>query len=377
MLKRNWDRRRRAEPRPARRWRRALLPLLALLPLCGGLGGLAQVAGAELPQLDGAHFEARDTLAAPQDDRPDARESLQYLGWSPAAFEVRCEKASDWQHDFVIRFPSAIDTGNQINDSVACEWHMARDGKGELVAAPAIVVVHESGRGMTVGKLFAFSFSRQGLHAFLVQLPGYGLRRGDRPEEVPQFVQMLRQAIADVRRARDAVVALPSVENSHIALQGTSLGGMVAASAGALDRGFDSVFLMLAGGDLFDIIQQGDRDAANLRRDLERHGLAGDRLREVIATVEPNRLAHRLDPRATWLFSGRTDTVVPLKNATSLARAAALGVDHHVILEADHYSGITLLPQMVQRVRGEIDGLMGGGSRQPPAAAPGASSSSG
>ncbi|MEZ6107250.1 MAG: hypothetical protein R3B96_14300 [Pirellulaceae bacterium] len=44
----------------------------------------------------------------------------------------------------------------KTNDLVAMEWYVARDLEGRpLDHAPAVVVVHESGRGMEVGRVIA------------------------------------------------------------------------------------------------------------------------------------------------------------------------------------------------------------------------------
>lgn len=58
----------------------------------------------------------------------------------------------------------------------------------------------------------------------------------------------LKQAVADVRRARDAAASLPLISGRVFGVQGTSLGGFVTSTAGGLDKGFDRVFILLAGG---------------------------------------------------------------------------------------------------------------------------------
>jgi hypothetical protein len=124
-----------------------------------------------------------------------------------------------------------------------------------------------------------------------------------------------------------------------------------------LDTGYDSVYLMLAGGRLFDLIQNGQKDAARLRRDLAAAGLSGARLRRLTESIEPTRLAHRLDPDRTWLFSGVFDTVVPPENSEALARAIGLGDDHHRRLLANHYSGIIYLPMVFEQIRQNVTSL--------------------
>ncbi|MCA9154460.1 MAG: prolyl oligopeptidase family serine peptidase [Planctomycetales bacterium] len=310
---------------------------------------------ADLPVEIPAEFAARDTLDIGEESNEDARQCLQGLVWKPQAFAVRCEAGQSGRGDLLVRFPSPVASGDERNDSVSMEWYVARDEQRRPITAPAVVVVHESGRGMQVGQLFARGLRVQGLHAFLIHLPGYGERRSpDKRSRAENIVTAIQQAVADVRRARDAIAALPAVDSRHIALQGTSLGGFVSATAAGLDDGFDSVFIVLAGGQLYELIQSGEREAAEIREQLAAAGITGERLRTLALRIEPTRLAHRLNPKRTWLFSGKYDTVVPLKNALALSEAAKLDDEHHIQMTADHYSGIVFLPWVLPRIHGCI-----------------------
>jgi cephalosporin-C deacetylase-like acetyl esterase len=162
--------------------------------------------------------------------------------------------------------------------------------------------------------------------------------------------------VADIRRARDAVAALPGVDAARICLQGTSLGGFVATTAASLDRGFAETFIMLAGADLPAVLANGRKEAAQVRARLAAAGMTAAEVRDTLHAIEPLRLAHRLAPDRTWLYSGRFDDVVPPRNAALLAAAAGLDERHHVQLAADHYTGVLYLPvvlaQMAERIRG-------------------------
>lgn len=300
---------------------------------------------------NGAKFEARDTLTPTIDKSEDARQCVENLCWKPAEFSVEIEPAAEDRGDWLVRFPSPLDSGDTRNDRVAVEWYQARDAYGNPVKAPAVVVVHESGSRMTVGRIFAKGLQLQGLHAFMIQLPFYGERRtGKKRPDGGNLVSMMKQAVADVRRARDAVAILPMVDKCQISLLGTSLGGFVSATAGALDDGYENVFLMLAGGELYDLIQNGKKDAAKVRERLEKAGLVGEKLRKLTLTVEPTRVAHRLRPDRTWLYSGTLDTVVPMKNALALASAAKLTKAHHIHMTANHYTGVVYLPFVLAHI---------------------------
>jgi len=304
-------------------------------------------------------FMAVDTLAPKPAATEDVKGCLEGLCWKPQSFEVSCEPetAKEANHQAVLRFPSPIDTGNAINDRVAVLWYQApKDDAPGL--KPALVVVHESGSSMPIGKLFARLFAGQGVHAFLVQLPNYGLRRtANRKPTGDQFLLAMRQGIADVRRARDAVAGLPGIDPARISLQGTSLGGFVASTAAGLDAAFDQVFIMVAGGDLYSMLQSGEREAAELRQRLEEAGFTGEKLRGLMWQVEPTRLAGRLNANRMWLYSAEHDRVVPIANALALKKAAGLADDHHIRLPGDHVTTVVYVPvildHVIKRIRDE------------------------
>lgn len=334
------------------RWIVALSEPLAIicLSLWGCVSGQMVAGAAETPLPLGHTYEAQDTLACGVEAVPDARECLAGLTWSPGRFPVRCTPAQPGHGDLLVRFPSPVNTGNATNDEVALEWYAARDADAQLIEAPAVVVVHESGRSMPVGRAIAVGLRQLHLHTFLIHLPSYGVRRTEQPERADEIVPVLRQAIADVRRARDAVAVLPGVDPTLIGLQGTSLGGFVAATVAGLDHGYDRTFILLAGGNLHLVIEQGARDSAKLREQLQAAGIQGAKLRELTRVVEPLRLAHRIDARSTWLYSGQLDDVVPPSSSKALANAAHLPASHHIQMPVNHYSGIVLLPRVVREI---------------------------
>lgn len=308
-------------------------------------------------------FAAKDTLLCDRDENEDTRRCIDGLAWAPAPFEVRCEDALPHFGDALVSFPSPIASGDPTNDRVTIEWYLARNKENEPIEAPAVVVVHESGSRMPIGRVFARGFQSADVHAFLIHLPYYGSRRTgkERPSADAAFKAM-RQAVADVRRARDAVAALPFIQNGNVSLQGTSLGGFVSATSASLDsgqqdRGYENVFLLLAGGNLMDVIQSGQKDAAKFRQKLQQSGLSIHQLESVVMQIEPMRVAHRLDPQRTWLYSAEFDQVVPMKNALALARTARLDSSHHQRLLGNHYSGVIYIPfvlaAMAEKIRGE------------------------
>lgn len=313
-------------------------------------------AGVDLQDVVGDPITTSDSLRPAPDPSDDASACLAGLCWEPTSFRVDREASADADRgDVVVRFPSPIDRGLTVNDRVALEWFVACSGErpavGEPMTAPAIVVVHESGRGMTAGRAFARSLRFRGFHTFLIHLPHYGLRRTESPKTVgPEMFDAFRQGIADVRRAHDAVAALPFIDDTTVALQGTSLGGILSATVAGIDDGYDAVYLMLAGGDIDSILRDGRRDAAKIRSRLIEAGLSNSAIAELAASIEPTRLAHRIRRDRLWMFSASYDSVVPPTNARALASAARLSSDHHAWMPVTHYSGVAFFPVVVDAI---------------------------
>lgn len=299
----------------------------------------------------GTTFAAEDTLGQDTEANEDARECLAGLRWNPGKFDVQCETAQGNYGDLLLRFPSPMPTGDAINDNVSVEWYFARNGERDPIHARSVIVVHESGRGMTVGRIFARGLATQGLHTFLVHMPGYGARRSERTGSPEMLLTSMKQAVADVRRARDVAVIMPMVDDSIVGIQGTSLGGFITSTVAGMDQGYDRVFILLAGGNLHEVVQNGQKDAAKVRERLAAIGVTGDQIRELSRPVEPLRLAHRLDPQNTWLYSGKYDDVVPPACSFALASVAKLPEGHHIEMPADHYSGVIFLPMVMNEIR--------------------------
>jgi dienelactone hydrolase len=306
--------------------------------------------------------EAADSFIDFKDDRVDAQDCLNHYRWKPTSFSVRSrETLAGSMHDRVVTFASPRPCGDTSIDQVEMEWYFAREGKRVLPTAPAIVVVHESGRGMTVGRLLAQLLSRKGFHTFLVYLPTYGTRTvadsptvGDKSALKTNFLELVAQGVSDVRRARDAVAIFPEVESTRVGVLGVSLGGFVATNASALDDAFSHSFILLAGGDIEGVILRGAKDAAKVRQRLNRDGLSDKDISRLAQEIEPLRIAHRMDASQTWLFSAIYDQVVPLEHGLKLAQAIQLEKDHHLKMPANHYSGVVMLPLVIEKISVEM-----------------------
>ncbi len=308
-----------------------------------------------------ATFEARDSLAL-ELRSPEHREVLRPMGWEPGPFTVerRRPEPGESDADWLLSFPSPLPRGvDAVSDVVWVEWYVAADVHAGADAPPAaVLIIPETDRRRHASKAIARVLRNSGVHGLVLQPPGYGRRRipgADR--DAAQLVPTVRQTAADARRTRDALAALDELRGGSIHLAGLSLGGFIASLSAALDGGFDGTFILLAGGDLNLVLSRGQRDAAKVRERLVGAGFDGERLRELLWQVEPLRVADRLVPERTWLYSGRFDTVIPLESATRLAEAVPLPAGHHVVYAIDHYSGVLILPVIVGHMAEQVRGV--------------------
>src|SRR5262249_19044161 len=139
--------------------------VLALVIAC--YAPMKFAAGAEessSPLRVGSKFTATDTLACGIDSDEDTAACIKGLSWQPKEFSVELQPAQAGCGDYLVRFPSPRPIGSAVNDLVAMEWFAAHDGETITTARP-IIVVHESARNMTVGRMIARGISGQGLHA--------------------------------------------------------------------------------------------------------------------------------------------------------------------------------------------------------------------
>jgi dienelactone hydrolase len=339
-------------------WRRGAVLFLAL-QLATSTGALrAAEEKAKIEPSATWSLQLEDSLGLLKDEKPDAQEALDGLKWKPGKFKASSTPLSREKDeaDAVIRYPSPLPCGIAQCDVATLHWYAAFDDNGKPISAPAVVVIHESGSRQTIGRLFARAFRDKGIHAFMLSLPNYALRRSpDVPGSAESLLTRMKQGIADARRAHDIVAAIPCVDAEHIGLQGISLGGFVAATTAGIDPAYHSVFIMLAGGDLSGIVLNGGDVAERVRQRLTEMGLTEEEIKKLAWPVEPLRLAHRLNPDRTWVYTAKYDQIIPVENASRLVEAGGLAKNHHVMLAADHYTGVIyytmLLNQMIEQLK--------------------------
>jgi dienelactone hydrolase len=299
-----------------------------------------------------ATFAARDTLRIAPDASADAQAMLDALAYAAGEFSVTCVANT---RGVTVQFPSP--RPRRAGDMVTMEWHVARDAERRPIVAPAVLVIHTIHPEMPIGRAVARGLAAQGFHAFMMQMPGFGRRWHPDDERPEAFFPRMVQAVADARRARDAIAVLPNVAPGPIAIQGTSLGGIVAVNAASLDSAFGTVMLVITGGELRTIVETGEADAAFVRMRLQRGGIVGDVLAAQCHALEPTRIAHRLPADRTWLVAAVDDVVIPPQCTEALARAIGLADTHRINVPGNHYTVITRFPAIIEQLAAKLPAL--------------------
>lgn len=310
-------------------------------------------------------FATSDSFIDPTDANEAAQLRLDWVKWKPAKFEVTCvaparegtlaTHAAEGGYDALVYFPSPHPTGEQANDTVVMEWYAPRDEQRQVKRGPAMVVLHILAGQMVVARMFARAFAQRGIHAFVLHMPHYGLRKvgGKRPN-AKVLLAGVREAVADARRARDVINVLPNIQRDAIGIQGTSLGGFICTATASLDNSFKPIFPTLAGGNLQTLFRDGQKEVASIKAHLKKEGITQDQLKAMLEQLEPNTLAHRIDAKCTWMFNAEQDEVIPAANAHALAKAIGLAKERHTWMSGGHVSCIIHLPVIVESMAEKI-----------------------
>ena len=180
---------------------------------------------------------------------------------------------------------------------------------------PAVVFVHGSGGDRTQLLAPAAWLAARGTVTLTITEPSTAqaaaLTAGAAALE-QQRDAVVRDVVA-VRRAVDALAALPSVDRSRIGYVGWSAGAKTGAFVAASDRRVRALALLSAGADPLASF------VANAPPSLR------SRVRRVLGPVDPLRAIARARPGTLLLEDGRRDEVVPRSALRNMVRAAPRG----------------------------------------------------
>lgn len=263
---------------------------------------------------------------------------------------------------FEVTFPSPRPSGHAENDVVWCRFYPPRIEPGER--APAALVLHHMGGDFGAEAALADYLAKCGIAALEVEFPYYGPRRPSE-KDVPKrlfegepeaVVAATRQAVADVRRAADWLLARPEIDPARIGCVGISLGGILGSLVAGADPRFTRNVLVIAGGDLATILLHESRETRRARRLFAERGWGRAEVEALVRPIEPLRFIGRARaaaenggaPRILMLNAAR-DEVIP-RPATEALREAA-GRPEIVWYETGHATIAVFFTDLLARTR--------------------------
>ncbi|MBN1589593.1 MAG: prolyl oligopeptidase family serine peptidase [Pirellulales bacterium] len=274
----------------------------------------------------------------------------------PFDYTMKLAADRDAYRVYRLTYPSPVVTPVAANNTIPADYYLPKGIAPGDPKRPAVVCLHILNGNFELVQMICSSLASRGVPAVMFKLPYYGERSlpGGRRALLSKpelFLTALPQGVEDARRTVDLLASREEVDSQRIGVAGISLGGLLGATAAARDPRLNRAALILAGGDLAQII-----DTASEARDLKRFlaTLGPERRREfdrVIASMDPLNHAAALRERAqrghVLMFNGTDDRVIPKVCAEKLA--AALGISDRVewLEGLGHYTAMAALPQIL------------------------------
>lgn len=272
----------------------------------------------------------------------------------PAAtftFEMSPRRTTPRYRVWAVRFPSPIETPDVENNTVHAEYFEPLADPGPR-GRPAVVVLHILGADFALARYYAARLADRGVAALFVKLPYYGERRppGKRflSTDLTRTVSAMRQGVCDVRRAVAWLATRPGNDPNRLGVTGISLGGIVSATAAAVDPTIERACLLLAGGGLAEILWEMP-EGAPYRALWIASGRTKADLERLTAPYDPLTYAAGLRGKRVLMMAGNVDEVIPPRATRALWEAA--GRPELVWFDCGHYSAVGyLLPGLRRAV---------------------------
>lgn len=324
--------------------------LLAVVAAC--VGFLAVQADAAEMSLVFRDVEPTSVVRfVPSDDEKRVPRSFRLKGHEFEAISKTVDTVGAVR-SYDVRFPSPLRSGMPKNDVVHGRYFQPA-GDGPF---PGCVLLHELDGQFWLVHMVADLLARRGVATLAIAMPYYGDRRD--PESHRRMVSLdprrtvdsVHQAVYDVRRSASWLSARPEVADDRMGLAGISLGGFVAGVAAAAEPKFSHVAIILAGGNVTDLVWDHDNHVAGVFRDQwTKAGGNRESLRRVMEPVEPTTHAHLLKDREVLMIAATKDEIVPRAATMSLYQS----LDERpelVWLEAGHITAAFYFRQEIDRL---------------------------
>lgn len=284
----------------------------------------------------------------------ESRAVAQTYNGRPFSYQIEPAEQTDTHRLYRIRYPSPITTAVVENNTVPGDYYLPRGP--DAVRRPAVVCLHILNGNFELERITCSTLAAHGIPALMIKLPYYGERSpaGSRRRLLgdPQvFLGALPQGIEDVRRAVDLLASREEVNPEAVGILGISLGGIVAATAAAEEPRIARTALILAGGDLGQIIHHA-REARDLSELIHKlPPAARAQVEAALANVDPLRSAAQLRARAeqgrVLMINAADDEVIPPDCTRRLAQALGIADRVQWLAGLGHYTALAALPNVL------------------------------
>ena len=247
-----------------------------------------------------------------------------------------------------VRFPSPVVTKDAENNTVHAEYFRP-NGPGKR---SGVVVLHILGADFALSRYLAARLADRGIAALFVKLPYYGERRPAGGEkrflstDIERSVGSMKQGVLDVRRAASWLADRPEIDAAKLGVAGISLGGIVASLAASNDPTINRVAMILAGGDLSEVMWTMP-EARRYRQLWIDSGRTKSDLKALLLPLDPLTYADRLKGKRVIMMAGNVDEVIPPASARALWKAA--GRPPITWFDCGHYSAAGFLLPAIRR----------------------------
>ncbi len=256
-----------------------------------------------------------------------------------------------------LTYPSPMVTPVMQNNTVPADFYLPKHIPADGRQYPAVICLHILDGNEPLTELVCSVLANRGVPALSFKLPYYGSRGGPQgpralADDPKMFVGAIVQAGEDIRRTIDLLASRPEIDPERIGIAGISLGGIIAATAAGAEPRLHRAGLILAGGDILQIIHhaQETRPLSQMIGRLPPTERAD--LEAKLEAVDPLRFAPGLGDRArsgkVLMINAAEDEVIPRRCTEKLARALGIA-DRVVWLEGlGHYTVLAELPRALR-----------------------------
>ena len=261
-----------------------------------------------------------------------------------------------------LTFRTAAPGDVEENNTVWAKVWQPKDGGKDR---PAAVFLHWLGGKFMVLEIICRKTAERGIPSLLIYLPHYGPRRAKDPAlrrklldtDLERTRTNIRQAVLDVRRARDWMASRADVDPDRVGLVGISLGAILGGLSAGVDGGFARTVLVIGGGDLPAIVMHGSKETREYKEAFEKKGVTIDALRAAWKDVEPCTFASRLRADDVLMINAESDEIIP--KAATLKLHEAIGKPEIKWFKGGHYAvafrASSILKDIVRHLSGGVE----------------------